>query len=422
MTLLRVSRRSLLGSSVLTSLGFLLQARAGRAADTAAAPVEVATPTSNPVLLCVFLRGAADGLNVVVPHGEPDYYRLRPSIAVPRPGERGGAIDLDGRFGLHPRLAPLKAAFDAKELALVHAVGSPHPTRSHFEAQDYMETAAVGDRSASQGWLARYLAARPPTSAGLLRAVAVSSRSPLALRGYQDAVIAGNLRDFRLSTTGALDSVLSDGFRRLYDAGATTLAEHAGQRALAASEVVRKALGRQRRGGAAGYPREAQDFADVARLIKADVGLETAWLDLGGWDTHRYEGSSDNGELPRQLDRLGRALAAFRADLGPVFERVLVLVMSEFGRTARENGTGGTDHGHGNFMLLLGGKVQGGRVLGDFPGLAPDQLFQGRDVPVTTDFRDVFAEVCERHLQLPDASALFPGFQLNRQRRLGLLA
>ena len=418
MTAQRVSRRALLGGSALSSLGFLFEARAGRAADAAGAAT---APPSNPVLVCVFLRGAVDGLNVVVPHSDPDYYRLRPSIAVPRPGESGGAIDLDGRFGLHPRLLPLKAAFDAKELALLHAVGSPHPTRSHFEAQDYMETAAVGDRSASRGWLARYLAARPPGSAGLLRAVAVSSRAPLALRGYPDAVVADNLRDFRLSTTDALEPVLGEGFRRLYAADATTLAEHAGERALAVSEVVKKALGRQRR-NAGGYGRDAQDFADVARLIKANVGLETAWLDLGGWDTHRYQGSSENGELPRRLERLGQALATFRADLGAAFERVLVLVMSEFGRTARENGTGGTDHGHGNVMLLLGGKVQGGRVLGDFPGLAEGQLFQGRDLPVTTDFREVFGEVCERHLKMPDASALFPGFQLDRQRRLGFLA
>jgi len=372
-----------------------------------------------PVLLCVFLRGAADGLNMVVPHADPEYYRLRRSIAVPRPGEPRGAIDLDGRFGLHPRLGPLKAAFDAKELALIHAVGSPHVTRSHFEAQDYMQTGAVGDRSVARGWLAGYLSTRPATDASTLRAVAVSALSPLALRGYRDALVADNLRDFRLNVGGGLETALTDGFRRLYGADASRAAERAGRRALDASQIVKRVLGRRR--NVAGYPRDAQDFADVAKLIKADVGLEAAWLDLGGWDTHRQQGSTDGGELPRQLDRLGQALAAFRADLGPSFERVLVLVMSEFGRTARENGTGGTDHGHGNVMLVLGGGVQGGRVLGDFPGLASEQLFEGRDVPVTTDFRDVLAEICERHLRVPDASSLFPGFELDRQRRLGLL-
>jgi uncharacterized protein (DUF1501 family) len=284
-----------------------------------------------------------------------------------------------------------------------------------------METARVGERSASRGWLANYFASRPPVGAGVLRAVAVTSRSPLALRGYQDAVVAQNLRDFRLSGPSELTPVLAQGFRQLYAEDAQGLAERAGGRALAASEVVARALGKRRR-AAPGYRRDAQDFADVAKLIKANVGLETAWLDLGGWDTHRGQGSSENGDLPRQLDRLGRALAAFRADLGPAFQRVVVVVMSEFGRTARENGTGGTDHGHGNVMLVLGGKVQGGRVLGTLPGLAADQLFEGRDVPVTTDFRDVLAEVTERHLQLKDASSLFPGYKLEPQHRLGLFA
>ena len=186
-------------------------------------------------------------------------------------------------------------------------------------------------------------------------------------------------------------------------------------------DIVARVLGK-RRGQDPAYARDAQDFADVARLIKANVGLETAWIDVGGWDSHRNQGSADTGELPKNLDRLGKALAAFRADLGPAFERVVVVVMSEFGRTARENGTGGTDHGHGNVMLVLGGKVKGGRVLGNLPGLGPDQLHQERDLPVTTDFRDVLAELCERHLQMPDASPLFPGYKLERQRRLGFLA
>ncbi len=412
-----ISRRGLLGLSAVSSLGFLLQSRAA----WAEAPQPTAPVPNTPVLLCVFLRGAADGLNIVVPHGDADYYKLRPSIAVAQPGKKGGVIDLDGRFGLHPRLAPLQAAYDAKQLAVIPAVGSPHPTRSHFEAQDYMETASVGNRSATRGWLASYLGSRPASDAGLLRAVAVAPRPPLALRGYRDAVVAPNLRDFRLSATRELEPALAQGFRRMYAADAQGLAERAGGRALEASVIVARALGKRRR-AARGYARDAQDFADVAKLIKANVGLETAWLDVGGWDTHRGQGSAENGELPRQLDRLGRALAAFRADLGPAFERVVVVVMSEFGRTARENGTGGTDHGHGNVMLVLGGKVQGGRVLGTFPGLGPDQLHEGRDVPVTTDFRDVLGELCERHLQMPDASALFPGYRLEAQRRLGVLA
>jgi uncharacterized protein (DUF1501 family) len=408
------SRRALLGSSLLSSVALLLEARPGHAE---AAPAAVSSKA--PVLLCVFLRGAADGLNVIVPHADDEYYALRPSIAIPRPGAAGGAVDLDGRFGLHPRLAPLKAVYDAGELAIVHAVGSPHATRSHFEAQDYMETGAVGDRSAAQGWLGRYLRTRPAKTAGAMRAVAVSSRAPLSLRGYPDAVIAQNLRNFRLSASDALEPVLSRGFERLYRADASELSVRAGGQALGASSALRKLL--RKRGRSTGYARGAQDFADVARLIKADIGLETAWIDLGGWDTHRGEGRSESGELPRQLARLGVALAAFRADLGADFERVVVIVMTEFGRTARENGNGGTDHGHGSAMLLLGGKVKGGRVLGNFPGLAPEQLHEGRDLAVTTDFRDLLSEVCERHLGCPDAAPLFPGFQLDRSRRLGVL-
>ncbi len=415
MTTHSFSRRALLGGSVLSSLGFLLAPQPGWAQGAA-----VQGRRQSPVLLCVFLRGAADGLNIVVPHGDPEYYRLRPSIAVPRPGPSGGVLDLDGRFGLHPRLAPLKAAYDAKQLALITAVGSPHPTRSHFEAQDYMETAAVGEHSTTRGWLAGYLQTRPASEAGVLRAVAVTARPPLALRGYHDAVVARSLKDFRLNVGSGLGSVLSAGFRRLYAADASSLAERAGGRGLAASDVVARVVGKSR-GDVSGYAHDAQDFADVARLIKADVGLETAWIDLGGWDTHRQQGSSENGELPRQLERLGRALAAFRADLGPDLERVVVVVMSEFGRTARENGTGGTDHGHGNMMLVLGGKVRGGKVFGHLPGLAADQLFEGRDVAVTTDFRDVLGELCERHLRMPDASTLFPGYKLDHKRRLGLL-
>jgi uncharacterized protein (DUF1501 family) len=399
-----ISRRALL-----SSLGVLLAPR-----GAFAEPVKQA-----PVLVCVFLRGAADGLNLVVPHTESEYYRLRPTIAVPRPGEKAGAVDLDGRFGLHPRLAPLKAAYDAGQLALVHAAGSPHRTRSHFEAQDYMTTGAVGDRTVARGWLTQYLSSRAASSSSLLRAVALADRPPLSLRGFPDAIVTPYLSDFRFEASEQLSPVLTQGFRKLYRVDSPSLAERAGQRALDLSDQVARALSSQK--NKARYGRDVRQFAELARLIKADVGLELAWLDMGGWDTHRYQGGSEKGDLPRQLDRLGRALSAFRADLGPAFERVVVVVMSEFGRTARENGSGGTDHGHGGVMLVLGGNVKGGRVLGNFPGLAPDQLFEARDLAVTTDFRDVLGELCERHLGQPASAELFPGYRLEASRRLGLL-
>jgi uncharacterized protein (DUF1501 family) len=408
MSLVRFSRRALLGALGVTGFDWMRPRLAfGQDANPA-----------RKVFVCVFLRGAADGLNMIVPHADDDYYRLRPSIAVPRPGEARGAIDLDGRFGLHPRLAPLKAAFDAKELAVIHAVGSPHPTRSHFEAQDYMQTAAVGVPTAARGWVASYLAMQSVAEIAPLRAVALSSRAPMALRGYRDALVAESLHDLRLAPSDGLEQALSEGFAQLYATDGGRPAERAGKRALEAGRIVKRVLGKRRR--PSGYPRDAGEFAEVAKLIKADVGLEVAWLDIFGWDTHRQQGSTEYGDLPRRLDHLAGALAAFRADLAERLEDVLVLVMSEFGRTARENGTGGTDHGHGNVMLLLGGSVQGGRVLGNFPGLQEEHLFERRDVPVTTDFRDVLAEICERHLRVADASALFPSYALDRARRLGL--
>jgi uncharacterized protein (DUF1501 family) len=357
-------------------------------------------------------------LNIVVPHADADYYRLRPSIAVPRPGERGGALDLDGRFGLHPRLKPLLSAYRAGELALLQAVGSPHPTRSHFEAQDFMETGMVGDRAASRGWLGRYLSNAPEAEAPL-RAVALSSRAPLALRGYSDVVATPSLRELGLNARPELELALREGFQRLYGGSAPRIADRAALRALVATETIDRALRSQR--SRARYARDTQSFADLARLIKADVGLRVAWLDLTGWDTHRAQGSVDAGDLPRQLDRLGRGLSALRADLGEAFERVVVVVMTEFGRTVKENGTGGTDHGHGSVMLVLGGKVKGGRVLGDLPALAGDELYQGRDVPVRIDFRQVLSEICERHLGVAGASSLFPGFVPEGAPSLALL-
>jgi uncharacterized protein (DUF1501 family) len=400
-----LSRRSLLGASLLSSFSLLLDARSGRAAAGA----------KNPVVVCVFLRGAADGLHAVVPHAHDEYYALRRTLAVPRPTAKGGAIDLDGQFGLHPRLEPLKALYDAGELALVHAVGSPHPTRSHFAAQDYMETAQVGTRNASEGWLARYLRAKPAGQDSLVRAVALASRAPLALRGHPDAIIAPRLRGFRLDSSEKLEPALSHGFERLYRADAAELAERAGGRALLATSELRRVFKRKPR---AAFQRDTQEFADVAQLIRADIGLETAWIDLTGFDTHRAQ----DGDLPRRLSRLARGLAAFRADLGQELERVVVVVMTEFGRTARENGTGGTDHGHGSVMFLLGGKVKGKRVYGNFPGLLPEQLYEGRDLAVTTDFRDVLAELCERHLGARDVASLFPGHRLEPTSRLDFLA
>jgi uncharacterized protein (DUF1501 family) len=374
-------------------------------------------PPAEPTLLVVCLRGAMDGLSLLVPYSEPHYYRYRQSIAVAPPKRAGGALDLDGRFGLHPRLAPLSAAFAAKELAFVANAGSPHPTRSHFEAQEHLETGVLGASSAHEvGWLGRALSSLPRESLGLLPALSLSEKAPLALRGFPPAVSLRSLRDFRVAAKGAL----LEGFDELYTGGS----EHAvvaGRRALEVSRRVAPLLDRDSSKKGARYPRGGRAFRDIAALIKAKVGLRAAWIDVGGWDTHRNQGDGGQGALARNFEDLGSSLAAFRADLGKRFADVCVVVLSEFGRTARQNGSGGTDHGHGNVMLVLGGRVKGGKIYGTFDGLAPDQLHEGRDLPVTTDYRDVLAELCEKQLGVRDLSRVFPGYALRKERRLGVL-
>ena len=400
--MIKLSRRSLLGS-------------AGAGAMTLAVPdFALAAPAAGKrVLVVIFLRGGVDGLSLAVPHADPDYYNARRAIAVGRPGKPGGAIDLDGRFGLHPRLAPLEPAYRAGELAIVHAVGSHHATRSHFEAQDYAETATPGQPSTRSGWLARSLvsAGKPSTPLGV---VALSDKRPLGLRGGVDVVTAARLDAFRLRAPKRLNARLDRAFNALYAKGddAVTVA---GRDALGAAKRL-KSL--EQTSARAGYPEAARGLADVARLVRADVGLRVAWIDAGGWDTHQGQGGADGGRLPRAFDALAKGLAAFRKDLGRDLERVVVLVMTEFGRTVAENGTGGTDHGHGSAMLLLGGPVRGGRVHGTWPGLAPEQRYEGRDLAVTTDYRDVLAEISERHLGARDPGGVLPG---HSPRALGIL-
>jgi uncharacterized protein (DUF1501 family) len=392
-----LSRRQLLlgGSTLLLSLA------GARAAPAGAGPLSART------LVCLFLRGAADGLSLVVPYADPEYHAARPSIAIAPPGRSGGALDLDGRFGLHPRLAPLLPAYRAGQLAIVHAVGSPHPTRSHFEAQDYLETATPGI-TREDGWLARCLQARPaPASlAGSLRAVALGHEPPLALRGHAGVLTAPRLRDFGLKAPGPLRNELLAGFEQMYAQGGLDV----GRDALAAARRLRALeLDAYTPEHDAMYPGPCAGLREVAALIKADVGLELAWLDVGGWDTHQYQGGADSGRLPRLLDAWGQGLAAFRSDLGERFADVLVLVMTEFGRTLRENGSRGTDHGHGSVMFLLGGRVRGGKVHGRFPGLARSELWEERDLAVTTDFRDVFRAVARQQLGVTELGSILPG-------------
>jgi uncharacterized protein (DUF1501 family) len=340
------------------------------------------------VLVALFQRGAMDGLNVVIPFRDPRYRELRPTLAVPSP------LDLDGTFALHPSLDALKPLWDRKQLAIVHAVGSPDPTRSHFDAQDYMESGTPGRKATRDGWLNR--AIPPGAHATPLRAVSMGPRLPRSMRGSNSAVAIGKLGDFTLRDKDAMDALESmySGMRE-------------GRDTFEAMKLV-ELVERSPYTAGAEYPRSpfGQSLQQIARLIKANVGVEVAFADIGGWDTHTNEAQ----RLPNLLSDFGRTIAAFCLDLGDRFEDVMLVTMSEFGRTARENGTGGTDHGHASVMFVAGGSpaLRGGKVHGTWPGLEREQLYEGRDLAVTTDFRSVLGEVVSTHLGVKDLSRVFP--------------
>jgi uncharacterized protein (DUF1501 family) len=375
-------------------------------------------------LIAIFQRGAVDGLNVVVPFGESEYYRARPSIAIGRPGSGdGAAIDLDGFFGFNPRLQPLKPLWDARQLAIVHACGSPDSTRSHFDAQDYMETATPGIKSTSDGWLNRYLQARRDEHATPFRAVALTQQMPRLLQGTAPALAVNQLGQFGIRG-GQSGDMAGASFEKEYAAAADTMLTGTGREAFNAIRMLKATdPSKYQPANGAEYPRSpfGQALKQIAQLTKSNVGLEIAFADVGGWDTHVRQGAAQ-GQLATRLDDFARAIAALVADLGDRMEDTVVLTMSEFGRAVNENGNGGTDHGHGNAMLVIGGGVRGGHVYGKWPGLAADRRYEGRDLAVTTDFRDVFGEIVTKHLGLSDARQVFPGFAISEGRFPGLFA
>jgi uncharacterized protein (DUF1501 family) len=375
-------------------------------------------------LVAIFQRGAVDGLSVVVPFGEGDYYRLRPTIALARPGSGSNAsIDLDGFFGLNPRMAPLKRLWDGNQLAIVHACGSPDATRSHFDAQDYMETATPGVKNTGDGWLNRYLQARHVESATPFRAVSLTGQVPRVLQGASPALAFSQVGQFGIRAGMSTEAVNSS-FEALYASAADRILKGAGREAFDAMKMLKTTdPSKYQPENGADYPRSpfGQALRQIAQLIKADVGVEVAFADVGGWDTHVNQGSSQ-GQLAGRLDDFSRGMAALTTDLGDRMADTVVLTMSEFGRAVAENGNRGTDHGHGNAMFVIGGDVRGGRVYGKWPGLSQDKRFEGRDLAVTTDFRDVFGEIVVRHLGVTDARPIFPGYAINPSRFVGLFA
>jgi len=377
-------------------------------------------------LIAIFQRGAVDGLNMVVPYGEGAYYDLRPGIAIAKPqaGKPDAVVNLDGFFGLHPSLAPFKPLWDSKRLAIVHAAGSPDNTRSHFDAQDYMESATPGLKGTADGWLNRYLQSKPDPEQSLFRAVSMTQLTPRVMQGKAPTLAISNLADFTIRA-GKNSASVQGGFEAIYDQTVNDVLGGTGKETFEAVNYLKKVNpGQYKPENGAQYPPTpfGNSLLQIAQLIKARVGLEVAFTDTPGlnWDTHFNEGNG-RGQLGNLLQQFSNAIAALYTDLGQRMDDVVILTMSEFGRTARENGSRGTDHGHANAMFVIGNDVRGGKVYGQWPGLRGDQLYEGRDLALTTDFRDVFGEIARCHLGTANLNEVFPGYVSSEARFRGFL-
>ena len=411
------------GSIAMASLGMSLSAPSflervvmGREANAAAG--------RRKVLIAIFQRGAVDGLNMVVPFGESNYYNARPSIAIPKPasGNAESAIDFDGFFGLHPAMRSFKPLWDSKQLAIIHASGSPDNSRSHFDAQDYMESATPGVKSTADGWLNRYLQAKKDPQGSSFRAVSMTRTMPRVLMGRSPSIAMANLNEFSIRAGKASANVQS-GFEEIYAKQNKDVLAKTGRETFDAVNYLKQAdPAKYKPENGAEYPNGpfGNSLRQIAQLIKANVGLEIAFTDMGQWDTHVNQGNS-RGQLANLLSQFSVGIAALYQDLGQRMDDVVILTMSEFGRTVKENGNRGTDHGHANAMFVMGNSVSGGKVYGRWPGLKDDQLFEGRDLALTTDFRDIFAEIAMRHLGAGDLKSVFPGYPISATRFKGFL-
>jgi uncharacterized protein (DUF1501 family) len=362
-------------------------------------------------LVVIFQRGAADGLNIVVPHAEPQYYAMRPSINIPRKS----VIDLDGFFGLHPSLASFQPLWQQRHLAIIHAAGSPDVTRSHFDAQDFMETGTPGVKATEDGWLNRSLHNLPPTAQqSAFRAIALGPSLPRILSGAEPAVAMNNINDFSVGgIKNPKPSPAATAFEAMYDHSSDSVLHGTGQETFDAVKMLKAAdPGKYAPAAGANYPkgRFGDSLRQLAQLIKANLGVQVAFADIGGWDNHVNEGATE-GQLANVLGDFSQSLAAFWTDLGDLGEDTVVVTMSEFGRTARENGNRGTDHGHANVMFVLGGPVRGGKVYGRWPGLDQSHLYEGRDLALTTDFRQVIGEAVAHHMGNKNLADVFPGYE-----------
>ncbi len=367
------------------------------------------TNGGNKRLVVVFQRGAADGLNIVIPHAERSYYAMRPSIAIPQ----NAVVDLDGFFGLHPSMQSLKPIWDQGHLAIVHAAGSPDHTRSHFDAQDYMESGTPGVKSTEDGWLNRALQSEKGDDKEPFKAIALGTSLPRILSGSAPAIAVSNVNDFGVGGRNPAAQPMANTFESMYSGTVDSVLHGTGQETFEAVKMLKSADPNQYRPApGANYPRGrfGDALRQTAQLIKANLGVQVAFTDISGWDHHVNEGNTQ-GQLANVLREFSQSLSAFYIDLGDLAEDTVIVTMSEFGRTARENGNRGTDHGHANVMLVMGGPVRGGKVYGKWPGLENEQLNEGRDLALTTDFRQVVGEAVHRHLGNRHLAEVFPGYE-----------
>jgi uncharacterized protein (DUF1501 family) len=412
-----------------TNRRFFLRNGALAVAGTAAIPgflvrsvLAEAAPAPGRRLVVIFQRGAADGLNVVVPYREKNYYAMRPGIAIPQ----NQVLDLDGFFGLHPSLAAFKPLYDQGHLAIVHAAGSPDMSRSHFDAQDFMESGTPGVKNTEDGWLNRALQEedlRHRQQHTAFRALALGSQVPRTLAGRVPAIALSSVNSFAVGGHGPAPSPAANAFEAMYGQSGDQIFHATGEETFEAVKMLHDANPAQYK-PAPGieYPNNefGNNMKQIAQLLKSNLGVEAAFTDVGGWDTHQNQGGV-NGQLSDRLREFSSAIAAFWRDMGDDAENITLVTMSEFGRTARQNGTGGTDHGHANAMFVLGGNIKGGKVYGRWPGLSNEQLNEGRDLAVTTDFRQVLGEAVAKSVGARNLDLVFPGAQLRPDRFLHLI-
>ncbi len=376
------------------------------ATSSQAVTASAALPADRDILVCIFQRGAADGLNALVPYGDGDYYSQRSTIAVPAPGNAGGAIDLDGFYGLHPALAPLEPVFDAGDLALVHATGVPHGSRSHFAAQGLVERGVADKSGPTTGWLGRHLALSTPASSSAFRIVAISGNVPVSLLGANEPLAVSNLGEFGFDqdiVDSGYPAVLANLFRSPIPFWAPA------QSALSAIDELQAAnVAAITPDNGAVYPSTdlGNKLLQAGQLIKSTLPVEVICLDSDGWDHHE----SLPTYLQQSLTELAGAMSAFYTDMGTQMQRITVLVHTEFGRRVAQNASIGTDHGTGGLAYLFGGGVNGGQIVSDWPGLAAPNLEMGEDLRITTDLRTVLSELLGKRLGGTDTSQVFPGF------------